>query len=92
MRSTSTSSFGALTETSGTPACPGARQYVVAAGEADLGRAVADVDLVIGGFQQHFASGGGQALAQHHRVALAVAQAVDADLLALPVTAPRRPR
>ncbi|GJE71390.1 hypothetical protein CHKEEEPN_2936 [Methylorubrum podarium] len=61
----------------------GAGQDVVAAGEAHLGRAVADVDLVIGRFQQALADGGGQALAHHEGVALGMLEAVDADLGAL---------
>ena len=60
-----------------------ARQHIGPAGEMGLRRAVAHVDLVVGGFQQGLADRRGQALAQHDRVALAVLQALDADLLVL---------
>ena len=64
-----------------------AGQDVVAAGEADLGRAVADVDRVVGRLQQHLADRGRQALAHDEGVGAAVLEAVDADLRALAVTA-----
>ena len=48
-----------------------------------LGRAVADVDLVVGRLQEVLADRRRQALAQHDGVALAVLQALDADLLVL---------
>ena len=60
-----------------------ARQHIGLAGEMGLGRAVLDVDFVIGAFEQRLADVGGQALAQHDGVALAVLQALDADLLVL---------
>ena len=58
----------------------GTRQDVVAAGEAHLGRAVANVDLVIGRFQQILADRGGQALAHDEGVALGMPEPIDADL------------
>ena len=48
-----------------------------------LGRAVADIDLVVGRLQQRLAARRGQALTQHHRIALAMFEAFDADLLVL---------
>ena len=60
----------------------GARQDVALAGEAHLGGAVAHIDLVVGGLEQALADGGGQALAQHDVVALAMLDAVQAQLLA----------
>ena len=60
---------------------PRARQNVIAAGEARLGRAVADIDLVISGFQQALANGRRQALPQHHCVAFAMLEPIDAKLL-----------
>ena len=60
-----------------------ARQHVGPAGEMRLRRAVAHVDLVVGGFEQRFADRRRQALAQHDRVALAMLEAFDADLLVL---------
>ncbi len=60
-----------------------ARQHVGPAGEMSLGRAVADIDFVVGGLQQRFADRRRQALAQHDRVALAVLEALDANLLIL---------
>ena len=59
---------------------PGARQNVIAAGEPHLRRAIANVDLVIGRLEQGFADGGRQPLPQHHGVALAMLQSVDAEL------------
>ncbi|GMA77820.1 hypothetical protein GCM10025880_42370 [Methylorubrum aminovorans] len=61
----------------------GTRQDVVAAGEAYLGRAIADVDLVIGRFQQILADRRGQALAHDEGVALGMLEPIDADLGAL---------
>ena len=61
----------------------GARQDVVAAGEANLRRAVADIDLVVRRLQKALADRRRQALAEHEGVALAVLQAVDAELRVL---------
>ena len=60
-----------------------AREHISPAGEMRLRRAVAHVDLVIGGCEQRLAHCRGQALAQHDRVALAMLEALDADLLFL---------
>ena len=62
---------------------PLARQHIGLAGEMRLRRAVAHVDFIVGGLEQRFADRRGQALPQHDRVALAVLQAFDADLLVL---------
>ena len=60
-----------------------ARQHVSPPSEMRLRRAVAHIDLVVGGLEQRFADRRGQALAQHDRVALAMLEALDADLLVL---------
>ncbi len=60
-----------------------ARQHVGPAGEMRLRRAVAHVDLVVGGLQKLLPDRRGQALAQHDCVALAMFEALDADLLVL---------
>ena len=60
-----------------------ARQHIGAAGEMRLRRAVAHVDLVVCVLEQRLADRRGQALAQNDRVAFAVLDALDADLLVL---------
>ena len=59
------------------------RQHIGFAGEMSLRRPVTDVDLIVGRLQQGLADRRGQALAHHDRIALAVLQALDADLLVL---------
>ena len=58
----------------------GARQDVVLAREAHLRRAVADVDVLIDGFQQRLVDARRQALAQRDRITLAMLQTFDAKL------------
>ena len=82
-RKISAATLAVFTETTGMPSWPDARQDVVLAGEAHLGGAVADIDLVVGRLQQALADTRGQALPQHDGVALAVLKAVDAELLLL---------
>ena len=60
-----------------------AREHVGPPSEMRLRRAVAHVDLIVGRFEQRFADRRGEALPQHDRVALAMLEALDADLLVL---------
>src|SRR5277367_5193120 len=46
-----------------------------------LWRAIAHVDFIVRGFEQRFADGGRQALTHHDRIALAVLEALHANLL-----------
>ncbi len=56
-------------------------QHIGAPSKADLGRAVTDIKRDIHIFDQGLATGGGQAFAEGHAVALPVLGAVNADLI-----------
>ena len=60
---------------------PDARQHIAFCRKAHLRRAVPDVDFIICRFQQRLADSRGQALAQYHRIALAMLQRLNAQLL-----------
>ncbi len=62
---------------------PLSRQHIGLAGEMGLGRPVAHIDLVIGRLKELLVDSRRQALPQHDRIALAMLEALDTELLVL---------